>query len=93
MSPSLSLLFAAGHGRELICSVALRVVGGLLPPVAGYAGRSPRYQRSELLAWLRRVRVGGSSIVPAQVACVVFWESLGYHNRGDPWREERYWGD
>ena len=22
-----------------------------------------------------------------------FWESLGYHNRGNPWREERYWGD
>ena len=22
-----------------------------------------------------------------------FWESLGYHNRGDPWREERYGGD
>ena len=22
-----------------------------------------------------------------------FWESLGYHNRGDPWREERYAGD
>lgn len=22
-----------------------------------------------------------------------FWESLGYHDRGDPWREERYWGD
>jgi DMSO/TMAO reductase YedYZ molybdopterin-dependent catalytic subunit len=22
-----------------------------------------------------------------------FWESLGYHNRGDPWKEERYWGD
>jgi DMSO/TMAO reductase YedYZ molybdopterin-dependent catalytic subunit len=22
-----------------------------------------------------------------------FWESLGYHNRGDPWREERYDGD
>jgi DMSO/TMAO reductase YedYZ molybdopterin-dependent catalytic subunit len=22
-----------------------------------------------------------------------FWEGLGYHNRGDPWREERYWGD
>ena len=20
-----------------------------------------------------------------------FWESLGYHNHGDPWREERYW--
>jgi DMSO/TMAO reductase YedYZ molybdopterin-dependent catalytic subunit len=22
-----------------------------------------------------------------------FWEGNGYHNRGDPWREERYWGD
>ena len=22
-----------------------------------------------------------------------FWEQLGYHNRGDPWREQRYRGD
>jgi len=22
-----------------------------------------------------------------------FWESLGYHNYGDPWKEERYQGD
>ena len=22
-----------------------------------------------------------------------FWEVNGYHNRGDPWREERYWTD
>jgi DMSO/TMAO reductase YedYZ molybdopterin-dependent catalytic subunit len=22
-----------------------------------------------------------------------FWESLGYHNHSDPWKEERYWGD
>jgi DMSO/TMAO reductase YedYZ molybdopterin-dependent catalytic subunit len=22
-----------------------------------------------------------------------FWESLGYHNYVDPWREQRYWGD
>jgi len=22
-----------------------------------------------------------------------FWESNGYNNHGDPWREERYWGD
>jgi DMSO/TMAO reductase YedYZ molybdopterin-dependent catalytic subunit len=22
-----------------------------------------------------------------------FWEAQGYHNRGDPWREERYTGD
>ena len=22
-----------------------------------------------------------------------FWESLGYNNHGDPWKEERYHGD
>jgi DMSO/TMAO reductase YedYZ molybdopterin-dependent catalytic subunit len=22
-----------------------------------------------------------------------FWEQLGYHNYGDPWREQRYSGD
>jgi DMSO/TMAO reductase YedYZ molybdopterin-dependent catalytic subunit len=22
-----------------------------------------------------------------------FWERYGYHNRGDPWKEQRYWGD
>jgi DMSO/TMAO reductase YedYZ molybdopterin-dependent catalytic subunit len=22
-----------------------------------------------------------------------FWEANGYHNRGDPWQEERYWSD
>jgi DMSO/TMAO reductase YedYZ molybdopterin-dependent catalytic subunit len=22
-----------------------------------------------------------------------FWEALGYNNYGDPWREQRYWGD
>ena len=22
-----------------------------------------------------------------------FWEAYGYNNHGDPWREQRYWGD
>ena len=22
-----------------------------------------------------------------------FWESFGYHMRGDPWQEQRYWGE
>jgi len=22
-----------------------------------------------------------------------FWETLGYHRHGDPWKEERYRGD
>ena len=31
-------------------------LAGTGPPVAGYAGRSVRYKRSELLKWLRRGR-------------------------------------
>ena len=22
-----------------------------------------------------------------------FWEQAGYHMYGDPWKEQRYWGD
>jgi DMSO/TMAO reductase YedYZ molybdopterin-dependent catalytic subunit len=22
-----------------------------------------------------------------------FWERYGYHNYGDPWKEQRYWSD
>jgi DMSO/TMAO reductase YedYZ molybdopterin-dependent catalytic subunit len=36
--------------------------------------------------WLRGLRLSGADI-PG------FWESAGYHNYGDPWREQRYTGD
>ena len=36
--------------------------------------------------WLRGLRLGDQD-EPG------FWESVGYHNYGDPWREQRYWGD
>jgi len=36
--------------------------------------------------WVRGLRLTADDI-PG------FWESLGYHNYGDPWREQRYWGD
>jgi DMSO/TMAO reductase YedYZ molybdopterin-dependent catalytic subunit len=36
--------------------------------------------------WVRGLRLTDED-VPG------FWELNGYHNRGDPWREERYWGD
>jgi DMSO/TMAO reductase YedYZ molybdopterin-dependent catalytic subunit len=36
--------------------------------------------------WVRELRLTESD-VPG------FWESLGYHNYGDPWREQRYAGD
>ena len=36
--------------------------------------------------WLRGLRL----LVEDQPG---FWETNGYHNYGDPWREQRYWGD
>lgn len=36
--------------------------------------------------WLRQLRFMDREQVG-------FWESLGYHNYGDPWREQRYAGD
>jgi DMSO/TMAO reductase YedYZ molybdopterin-dependent catalytic subunit len=36
--------------------------------------------------WLRELR-----LMPADEPG--FWETAGYHIYGDPWREQRYWGD
>jgi DMSO/TMAO reductase YedYZ molybdopterin-dependent catalytic subunit len=36
--------------------------------------------------WVRR-------IVVTEADALGFWETLGYHRRGDPWREQRYRGD
>ena len=36
--------------------------------------------------WVRELRF-------MEVDTPGFWESLGYHNYGDPWREQRYTGD
>jgi DMSO/TMAO reductase YedYZ molybdopterin-dependent catalytic subunit len=36
--------------------------------------------------WVRGL-VFGHSDMPG------FWEGYGYHNYGDPWREQRYWND
>jgi DMSO/TMAO reductase YedYZ molybdopterin-dependent catalytic subunit len=36
--------------------------------------------------WLREIRVGPEDELG-------FWEQAGYHHRGDPWLEQRYYGD
>jgi DMSO/TMAO reductase YedYZ molybdopterin-dependent catalytic subunit len=36
--------------------------------------------------WLRRLELTGDDRSG-------FWESLGYHNYGDPWQEQRCWND
>jgi DMSO/TMAO reductase YedYZ molybdopterin-dependent catalytic subunit len=40
-----------------------------------------------------RRREGPSDRVPPGQYEPGFWESNGYHLRGDPWLEQRYWGD
>jgi DMSO/TMAO reductase YedYZ molybdopterin-dependent catalytic subunit len=44
-----------------------------------------------LYFWKSAKWVRGITLMPNDVPG--FWESLGYHNYGDPWREQRYWGD
>jgi DMSO/TMAO reductase YedYZ molybdopterin-dependent catalytic subunit len=44
-----------------------------------------------LYFWKSAKWIRGLSITSADAPG--FWESLGYHNHGDPWKEERYWGD
>ncbi len=40
----------------------------------------------KIVKWVRGLRI----VADDQPG---FWESLGYHNYGDPWKEQRYAGD
>jgi DMSO/TMAO reductase YedYZ molybdopterin-dependent catalytic subunit len=68
--------------------VAHRYDGAPLEPVHGGPARLvvPHLYFWKSAKWLRGLRFIAND-EPG------FWESLGYHNRGDPWREERYSGD
>ncbi|NAZ22949.1 MAG: molybdopterin-dependent oxidoreductase, partial [Thermocrinis sp.] len=43
----------------------------------------------KLYAWKSAKYVWGLEILKEDVPG--FWEQRGYHMRGDPWKEERYW--
>jgi DMSO/TMAO reductase YedYZ molybdopterin-dependent catalytic subunit len=68
--------------------VAYRYDGAQLEPVHGGPARLvvPHLYFWKSAKWVRGLRFTAND-EPG------FWESLGYHNRGDPWREERYSGD
>jgi DMSO/TMAO reductase YedYZ molybdopterin-dependent catalytic subunit len=59
-----------------------------LPPEHGGPARLvvPHLYFWKSAKWLRGLRLTAEN-VPG------FWESFGYHNHGDPWKEERYSGD
>jgi DMSO/TMAO reductase YedYZ molybdopterin-dependent catalytic subunit len=62
--------------------------GAALTPDHGYPLRLvvPHLYAWKSAKWLRGIEF---SVVDKPG----FWERNGYHNRGDPWLEERYWGD
>jgi DMSO/TMAO reductase YedYZ molybdopterin-dependent catalytic subunit len=62
--------------------------GKPLPPEHGGPARLlvPHLYFWKSAKWVRRLRITERD-EPG------FWETLGYHDRGDPWREQRYAGD
>ncbi len=68
--------------------IATRYEGLPLAPAHGGPARLlvPHLYFWKSAKWLRRLR-----FMPKDEAG--FWESRGYHNYGDPWREQRYDGD
>ena len=96
--PKAEVAWVMAHGREGYTTnvpyehlllegslLALRLGGGPLAPENGYplrlvipslyAWKSAKYLVG--LEFLSRLRQG-------------YWEARGYHNTGDPWREERF---
>jgi DMSO/TMAO reductase YedYZ molybdopterin-dependent catalytic subunit len=68
--------------------IATRYEGLPIPPVHGGPARLlvPHLYFWKNAKWVRRVRF-------MEKDQRGFWESLGYHNYGDPWKEQRYDGD
>jgi len=70
------------------CLIALRANGEPLAPEHGKPARLvvPRLYAWKSAKWLRGIEF---SVMDKPG----FWERNGYHNVGDPWKEQRYWGD
>jgi DMSO/TMAO reductase YedYZ molybdopterin-dependent catalytic subunit len=68
--------------------IAFRYDGEDLPPVHGGPARLlvPHLYLWKSAKWVRGITLSDAD-EPG------FWESAGYHNYGDPWREQRYWGE
>ena len=62
--------------------------GEPLPPEHGGPARLlvPHLYFWKSAKWVRGLRLAATD-EPG------FWEQNGYHNYGDPWKEQRYWGD
>lgn len=68
--------------------IAIRYEGLPIPPMHGGPARLlvPHLYFWKSAKWVQRLRF-------LEEDKRGFWESLGYHNYGDPWKEQRYDGD
>jgi DMSO/TMAO reductase YedYZ molybdopterin-dependent catalytic subunit len=68
--------------------IVTRYDGSLISPAHGGLARLliPHLYFWKSAKWIRRLRFMEEDEHG-------FWESLGYHNHGDPWKEQRYDGD
>ena len=76
---------------DLVCGrsmIATRYGGNPIAPSHGGPARLlvPHLYFWKSAKWVRRLRFMEKNERG-------FWESLGYHNYGDPWKEQRYDGD
>jgi len=60
-------------------------------PLAAEHGGPARLVVPALYFWKSAKWVRGLTLIEKDHSG--FWESLGYNNHGDPWKEERYYGD
>jgi len=60
-------------------------------PLAPEHGGPARLLVPHLYFWKSAKWVRSLELLPRDAPG--FWEALGYHDRGDPWREQRYQGD
>jgi DMSO/TMAO reductase YedYZ molybdopterin-dependent catalytic subunit len=75
------------------------LMGGKAWVAVGYGGEAlapehggpARLLVPHLYFWKSAKWVRGIELLPEDRPG--FWERYGYHNYGDPWREQRYWGD
>lgn len=60
-------------------------------PLSPEHGGPARLLVPHLYLWKSAKWLTGLTLTPVDEPG--FWETAGYHNEGDPWREQRYWGD
>ena len=60
-------------------------------PLTADHGGPARLLVPHLYLWKSAKWLRGLTLTPTDEPG--FWEAAGYHNRGDPWAEQRYWND